>query len=347
MVSTDGSRGDDEREEGSPDESVFPPGPRRSTYTPPESPAGAVPGAADVGPEPETEPETADAVDPEIEEPDALPEVTVDPSPASRIPSDLPAFVPPPPPAPDFEFLKPETAPVNVVYQLDDIQPDLPFGVNVETLASSPAGARILPKEQPAPPSEPEPIVMGSSPIAESAPVEEDEPEQAVTDEAPTAFDLPFSEASSAPVFAATAEPDAGDEAAEDAEHDETASDGPVPEHTDGPVVEPLTYDLDGGDVEPADDQAHVDPPIVEIPDFEAPVVDDPGFDIPAAGETLAESPPASDGPTAADNFGEQPGANVIDDSLVHDDQIGDSAADEQIAADEQVDHDRPVFEIP
>src|SRR6188474_2482769 len=125
MVSTDGSRDDEDREEDTVDDEAYSTGPRRSTYTPPAEPASSVPGSP--APEP-----------PAPQQPDLDETIEITPLP------------------------QPESGPINVIYQLDDVAPEVPFGVPVEPLAAPPAGSRIAPAV--APDAEPPATTTGDVP---------------------------------------------------------------------------------------------------------------------------------------------------------------------------------------
>ena len=125
MSTTDGPRGDEEREQENDEESVLPPGPRRSTYTPP---TGAVPNAPG----------------PDVDD-DVL---------AAAMADDL---------------TKATTGTVNVLYQLDDVAPNVPLDIPVEPMLRGDPDERIpLADAAPAPaPTIPEFSEQPPTPAAE------------------------------------------------------------------------------------------------------------------------------------------------------------------------------------
>jgi purine-cytosine permease-like protein len=151
MSSTDDPRGDEERGEEPIEESVLPPGPRRSTYTPPVPRQPAEPALNDD--------ELADLI-------------------AANLAS--------------------ATGAINVVYQLDDVEPSLPMGAPVEQLAAPPPGARILPKDEAATPptaaTEP-PAASMPSPDASAVPADLPPPPEfaspSLADAPPPVFSAP------------------------------------------------------------------------------------------------------------------------------------------------------------
>ena len=143
MSSTDDPRDDEERGEEPIDESVLPPGPRRSTYTPPVPRQPAEPVLNDD--------ELADLI-------------------AANLAS--------------------ATGAINVVYQLDDVEPSLPMGAPVEQLPPPLPGARILPKDEPAasPQTTPEPPAASMpSPDASAVPADLPPPPEFAAPVEPTA----------------------------------------------------------------------------------------------------------------------------------------------------------------
>ena len=112
MVSSDGSRDDEDREEDTVDDEAYSTGPRRSTYTPPVATRlerARIGRAPDVPAEP--------------------------PEPTSTKPSRSRRSTDP----------SRTSGPANVIYQLDDVAPEVPFGVPVEPFEAAPPGSRIAP----------------------------------------------------------------------------------------------------------------------------------------------------------------------------------------------------------
>jgi purine-cytosine permease-like protein len=131
MVSSDEPRDDEEREGDSPDESVLPPGPRRSTYTPPTQPVDPI-------------------------SPLEPPSVFNDEELASAIAADLARVA---------------TGAVNVVYQLDDVPPSAPLGASVEPPVSvQPPISTDLPRAPEPAPIDPVSIDEVASLAQQSAP---------------------------------------------------------------------------------------------------------------------------------------------------------------------------------
>lgn len=304
MVSTDGSRDDEEREDGSldetaaeestVDESVLPPGPRRSTYTPPANPSAGVPGMQP--PAPVSDPSVAPVVDP--------PSVST------------------PPKSFDFDFGKPPTAPVNVVYQLDDIEPELPFGVPVESLAPPPAGARILPKE-PAPSTPP-------APVGGTIPVDLPPPLGSIPG-VPSFIDAP------PPVFSLDVEPEVAPEPVVEPE--------PEPEAEPEAVAEPEPH--------PVEQPEPVEVEVVEEPEPEATVEPEPEPDAEATDESAAESAAEPAQPDAWEPAAWEPtvwepeSSAESEPALVESEPFAPAVTTQDPAYDEQPSFDEPAYVEP
>ena len=233
MSSTDDPRGDEERGEEPIEESVLPPGPRRSTYTPPvpRQPAGPT----------LNDDEVADLI-------------------AANLAS--------------------ATGAINVVYQLDDIEPSLPMGAPVEQLPPPPPGARILPKDEaaapPQAPAEP-PAASMPSPDASAVPADLPPPPDfaaptSLADAPPPVFDAaPVSDAAP-PVFDAPppvfdVSSPSTDPVFEEPVFEEPASielDDRQPDHSEPEYSQPDYSDFDGIDEETTTRQ---DPPEWSIDD--------------------------------------------------------------------------------
>ena len=225
MSTTDGPRGDDEREQENDEESVLPPGPRRSTYTPPTGAVPSVPG-------------------PEVDD-DVL---------AAAMADDLNEAT---------------TGPVSVLYQLDDIAPNVPLDIPIEPMLRGDPDERIPLKDAaptPAPTipefSEQPPIpaaeYSGFVPSAAAEPEYVDGPEH--VDEPEHADDS--QEAHDFPVFE---EPNFDERAYDEADPDEVAYEQPAEQVVEAPepVDEPR-----GESAPPLDEATNApDEPVAEAPD--------------------------------------------------------------------------------